>query len=153
MTDQINRPGIEGIHHVKLPVTDLNRSLRFYETLLGAERIPEADHHKEDDGSLYGYILKVPGLNALLELRLNPEQAQKQKGFDPFTIAVKDKASLERWMHYLDEYGLTHSPILAAIQAWLIVVPDPDEHRIRLYTREMHGRDIKPDENDPWLRF
>ena len=152
MTSKAARPGIEGLHHVKLPVADLERSLRFYQAVFGAERIPEADHHSENGGSLYAYILKVPGLNALLELRLDPTQAQQQKGFDPFTVAVKDKATLEGWLAYLDGCGLTHSPILAAIQAWLVVVPDPDEHRIRLYTLETHSRDIKPDENNPWLK-
>jgi catechol 2,3-dioxygenase-like lactoylglutathione lyase family enzyme len=79
------RPALAGIHHVKLPVADLQRSLRFYEVVLGAERIPEADHHRESDGALYGLILRVPGLGALLELRLNPDAAARQRGFDPFT--------------------------------------------------------------------
>jgi catechol 2,3-dioxygenase-like lactoylglutathione lyase family enzyme len=66
-----------GIHHIKFAVTDLDRLLRFYEGFLGAKRIAEADHRRSDDGSLYAYILEVPGLGCALELRLNPEQAKK----------------------------------------------------------------------------
>ena len=146
-----DRPAIEGIHHVKLPVADLDRALRFYEHLFGAERIPKADHRKQD-GSLYALILRVPGLGTMLELRLNGEQAQNQRHFDPITLAVKDRATLEHWLSFVDALGIPHSPILTAIQGWVLVVEDPDEHRLRLYTLEAHGPDLKPDEDDPWLQ-
>lgn len=148
----VSRPSIQGIHHVKLAVSDLARSLEFYETLLGAERIPEADHHKEADGTLYGYILKVPDLGTMLELRLNPAQAQKHRHFDQFTLAVKDREALAGWSGYLEQHGIAHSPVIPAIQAWLIVVEDPDGNRWRLYTLEKHGPEIKPDEANVWLQ-
>ena len=146
------RPAIKGIHHIKFAVSDLDVSLRFYERLFGAKRIPEADHRKEADGGLYAYILDVPQLGCMLELRLNAGQAEKHRRFDPITIAVDDKAALERWLAYLESAGIRHSPILAAIQAWLIVVEDPDQNRLRLYTLETHGRDLKPDEDNAWLQ-
>ena len=147
-----DRPALDGLHHLKLPVADLDRALRFYARVLGAERIAEADHHRENDGALYAMILKVPGLGAFLELRLNPDQAERQRGFDPFTIAVEDRATLERWAGFLGGLAVPHSPVLTAIQAWVLVVEDPDGHRFRLYTRETHGRDLKPDESNPWLQ-
>jgi len=152
MSDVLSLPPLQGIHHIKIAVSDLERSLSFYETLFGAKRIPQADHKHEADGSLYAFILDVPNLGSKLELRLNPEQAKKRFHFDPVTIAVKDKAALEEWRSYLDTKKLPHSPILTAIQAWLIVVEDPDGNRLRLYTLETHGPDIKPDEDNPWLQ-
>ena len=146
------RPTIKGIHHIKFAVSDLGASLEFYQRVFGAERIPEADHHREADGALYAYILKVPGLGCLLELRLNADQAKKHRLFDPVTMTVDDKAALETWISYLDSAGVSHSPVLAAIQAWLIVIEDPDQNRMRLYTTETHSRDIKPDEQNPWLQ-
>ena len=147
-----SRPAIKGIHHVKLAVSDLDVSLDFYERLFGATRIPEADHHREAGGALYAYILDVPGLGSKLELRLNPEQAEKHRRFDPMTIAVQDKAVLESWLTFLDGAGIAHSPILTAIQAWLIVVEDPDQNRLRLYTVETDGRELEPDEDNAWLQ-
>lgn len=144
-------PTIAGIHHVKLPVADLDRSLRFYERVFAAERIPEADHRREADGSLYALILKITDLGALLELRLDREQAERQRGFDPLTLAVADRAALADWITHLDALAIPHSPILMAIQAWLVVLEDPDGHRLRLYTQETHGRDVTPDEADPWV--
>ena len=44
-------PPLQGIHHLKLPVSDLDTSLTFYERAFGARRIPEADHRRASDGS------------------------------------------------------------------------------------------------------
>lgn len=153
MTDnEPQPPPLRGIHHLKLPVSDLNASLAFYERAFGARRIPEADHRRASDGSLYAYILAVPGLGTALELRLDPERAARHRLFDPVTIAVRDRATLDAWDEYLTGQGIVHSEVITAIQAWLIVVPDPDGHRLRLYTLETHGPELTPDEDNPWVR-
>jgi uncharacterized protein YbjT (DUF2867 family) len=46
--------------------------------------------------------------------------------------------------------AVPHSPVLTAIQAWLIVVADPDDNRLRLYTLQNHGPELPPS-HDPWL--
>ena len=141
---------LHGIHHLKFAASDLERSLAFYERALGGRRIAEWDHVRED-GTRYAIILEVPGLGTRLELRLDPAQAAAQRGFDPVTIAVQDRAALATWAGYLDEVEIEHSPILAAIQAWLIVLADPDGRRLRLYTLETHGPEIAPDADSPWI--
>ena len=148
----MDNPPLKEIHHLKFAVSDLDRSERFYAQVFGAKRIIAADH-KHADGSLYAYILKVPGLGPMLELRLDPEEAQKHRGFDPLTIAVEDRAALEVWSKHLDALGIEHSPVITAIQAWLIVFNDPDGLRLRLYTLATHGPELKPDEDSPWLEY
>jgi catechol 2,3-dioxygenase-like lactoylglutathione lyase family enzyme len=153
MTDnEPQPPPLQGIHHLKLPVSDLDTSLTFYERAFGARRIPEADHRRASDGSLYAYILAVPGLGTALELRLDPARAERHRQFDPVTIAVRDRATLAAWDEYLTAQGIVHSEVITAIQAWLMVVPDPDGHRLRLYTLETHGPELTPDEDNPWVR-
>jgi catechol 2,3-dioxygenase-like lactoylglutathione lyase family enzyme len=149
--DQVmNLPNVRGIHHVKFPVRDLEHSLTFYEAAFGARRISAFDH-RHGDGSLYALILEVPGLGTYLELRLNPRLAERERGFDPMTISVEDRASLEQWIEHLDAAGFEHSPILTAVQGWLVVFEDPDGRRLRLYTLETHGPELPPDETSPWL--
>ena len=144
-------PPLQGIHHVKFAVSDLDRSLTFYEKVFHAKRIVEWDH-RHTDGSTYAYILDIPGLGTYFELRLNTKQAEKHRLFDTLTIAVTDRIALEQWENILGTLNVPHSPILVAVQAWLLVIEDPDQHRLRLYTLETHGPEIKPDENSVWLQ-
>lgn len=144
-------PPLRGIHHVKFAVSDLDRSLQFYERVFHARRIVEWDH-KHADGSTYAYILEIPGLGTHLELRLDAEQAQKHRLFNVLTIAVTDRAALDQWETILGALNVPHSPILVAIQAWLIVIEDPDQNRLRLYALETHGPEIEPDKSSPWLQ-
>ena len=144
------RPDLDGIHHIKFAVGDLQRSLGFYERALGAKRVAAWDH-RHADGTRYAVILEVPGLGTHLELRLDPEQAAAQRGFDPVTIAVRDRGALGEWAAYLDAASIAHSPVLAAIQAWLLVFADPDGRRLRLYTLEIHGPEIPAEEDSAWI--
>jgi catechol 2,3-dioxygenase-like lactoylglutathione lyase family enzyme len=148
----VNTPPLMGIHHIKFAVTALDRSLHFYEDFLGAKRIPEADHRRTADGSLYAYVLEVPGLGCRLELLLNPEQAKTHRRLDPVTIAVKDRQALEAWDNLLTEKNIPHSPIMTAVQGWLMVIGDPDQNRVRLQTLENHGPELQPEEANEWLK-
>ncbi len=144
-------PPLKGIHHLKFAVSDLNRSLQFYEEVFHAKRIVEWDH-KHADGSIYAYILAIPGLGTYLELRLNAEHAEKHRLFNVLTIAVEDRVALEQWANFLDTLNVPHSPIIVAIQAWLLVIEDPDQNRLRLYTLEMHGPEFEADAISTWLQ-
>jgi catechol 2,3-dioxygenase-like lactoylglutathione lyase family enzyme len=146
----MSRPPLRGIHHLKFAVADLARSLAFYERVFHAQRIVAADH-KHPDGSIYAHILDVPGLGTYLELRLDPTAAQQASGFDPVTILVDDRDALEAWSTVLDACDVEHSPVLVAIQAWVLVFEDPDGRRLRLYTKSMHGPELVADFNSPWI--
>lgn len=69
------------------------------------------------------------------------------------TLAVPDRAALEAWSQHLEALGIEHSPVLAGIQAWLVVFDDPDGRRLRLYTLETHGPELEPDLESPWLKY
>jgi hypothetical protein len=55
--------------------------------------------------------------------------------------------ALGRWDAALTELGVLHSPILDAVSGWLIASQDPDGNRIRLYTLESHGPEVRPATN------
>ena len=152
MSGNDTEPALAGIHHVKLAVSDLDAALAFYEAALGARRIPAFDHRRKEDDSLYAYICEVPGLGTMVELRLNPVRAAKHRGFDPLTIAVRDRAALDAWAARLDAAGLVRSPVIASIQAWLVAFDDPDGNRLRLYTLETHGPEIEAEEDNLWVK-
>lgn len=144
-------PAYGGIHHLKLPVSDLERSSQWYGAVLGARRLTELDHRRPD-GTLFAVILDVPGLDGRLELRLDPATAGALDGYDFLTLAVADRAALDRWTAHLDALGVHHSPPVVALVGWLLVVPDPDGLRLRLYTDRPHGLDASRVEfGSPWL--
>jgi catechol 2,3-dioxygenase-like lactoylglutathione lyase family enzyme len=141
---------IAGIHHLKFAVADLARSEAFYQAAFGARRLPEMDHRRPD-GFLFAVILDVPGLGTLLELRLDPEAARAQAHFDPVTLNVADVDALEAWIAHFDRCGLPHSPVLTGLVSWIVVVADPDQRRLRLYSRETHGPELPAMFDSPWL--
>lgn len=144
------RPQIGGIHHLKLPVTDVARSVEWYTEVMGGKRRPELDHVA--DGKLYAVILDVPGLPCHLEIRHDPQGAGGCQGFDPIVYRVLDRPALEDWAAFLDTHEVEHSPVLRGLIGWLMVFFDPDGISVRLYTDESHAFDLAgADVNSPWL--
>ncbi|WP_329263419.1 VOC family protein [Streptomyces sp. NBC_01478] len=132
-------PELAGIHHVKMPVTDLDRSRDWYGRVLGFK----ATHEFPDaDGVVRGVAGEVPGLgDSMLCLRVNSEAAQGCQGFDPVSFAVPDRAGIEAWAAHLDTLGVPHSPVIEASIGWLLVFNDPDGLDLHLYSWAAHGVD------------
>jgi catechol 2,3-dioxygenase-like lactoylglutathione lyase family enzyme len=143
-------PDFLGIHHLKFPVSDLERSIDFYTRVLGAKRLAHLDHY-DANKQLYGVILDIPRLGTPLELRLNATQAMHHRGFDPITLTVEDQAQLHKWIHHLEVERVPHSPVLTGYVGWLMAFEDPDGRRIRLYTNERHGPELTPSTDAIWL--
>ncbi|WP_405020811.1 VOC family protein [Kitasatospora sp. NBC_00070] len=144
-------PAHQGLHHLKLCVSDLERSARWYGSVLGAHRVTELDHRRPD-GTLFSVVLDVPHLPCRLELRLDPATARALDGNELLTLAVEDRAAVDEWIAHLDGLGVRHSPPVVAMVGWVLVVPDPDGLRLRFYTSEPHGLDPSRVEYDSsWL--
>ena len=132
-------PELAGIHHVKMPVTDLDRSRDWYGRVLGFKVTYE---FQDADGVVRGVAGEVPGLgDSMLCLRVNSQAAQGCQGFDPVSFAVRDKADVEAWAAHLDTLGIPHSPVIEASIGWLLVFNDPDGLDLHLYSWAAHGVD------------
>lgn len=130
---------IVGIFAVKIPVTDLARSRRWYEEVFG---LKVALEFPDDDGVVRGVSFDIPGVpGTMIALRENPEVARGIAGFDPVIYAVTDRAAVEAWAERLDELEIPHSPVIDATLGWLLVLHDPDGIEIHLYSRERHRID------------
>ena len=132
-------PELAGIHHVKMPVTDLDRSRDWYGRVLGFKVTYE---FQDADGVVRGVAGEVPGLgDSMLCLRVNSQAAQGCQGFDPVSFAVPDRADIEAWAAHLDTLGVPHSPVIEASIGWLLVFSDPDGLDLHLYSWAAHGVD------------
>jgi catechol 2,3-dioxygenase-like lactoylglutathione lyase family enzyme len=135
VTDPSAAPRLAGVHHVKLPVADLDRSRAWYESRLGYEVTTEF----VEDGRLMGLVMVHPNGGPMFGLRLAPDLAQRAAGFDYFAIGVPDKATIEQLANRLSEFGERHAGVHFATIGWILPgTRDPDGHEVRFYTIAHH---------------
>ena len=128
-------PALAGVHHLKLPVTDLARSREWYRSRLGYQVQVEF----VEQGRLMGYALAHPNGGPPLGLRLDPGRARAAAGFDYFAIGVPDKEAIDQLAARLDALGEEHAGVhWASIGCILPHLHDPDGHEIRFYTVQHH---------------
>jgi catechol 2,3-dioxygenase-like lactoylglutathione lyase family enzyme len=142
MSDTPSAPVLAGIHHLKLPVTDLQRSIEWYSSRLGYRLAFEF----VEQGRLMGVSLRHPNGGPDLALRLDLDRAVASAGFDYFSFWVPDKEAIDDLAAHLDELGETHAGVIFASIGWVLPhLHDPDGHELRFYTLQTHT-DYDPDE-------
>ena len=134
---------ILGVHHVKLPVTDLVRSRAWYEQVLELEPFRE---YPDDDGVVRGVSYRAKGCLALA-LRELPDVSRGIAGFDPVAIMLRGRADIDYWAARLDELGVPHWDPAPIPIGWMMAFDDPDGIQLRFYTLDEHGHD--PEGRDP----
>ena len=128
----MRHPSISGVHHLKFPVTDLERSREWYERVLGLRVLVD---FPDEDGVVRGLAGELPGDPPLsLALRENPAAALGVAGFDPVSFAIPDHAAALAWTRHLDDLGVGHSGVREGTLGWSLDIPDPDGLVIRRYS-------------------
>jgi catechol 2,3-dioxygenase-like lactoylglutathione lyase family enzyme len=128
-------PTLAGVHHLKLPVRDLQRSADWYEKVLGYRVTVEF----VEQGRLAGLAMEHPDGGPPLAVRLDPARAEAAAGFDYFSIGVPDRPAIEALAARLDDLGLEHGGVHRASEGWILpMLHDPDGHEVRFYTHACH---------------
>ena len=118
-----------GLHHVRVPVSDVLASRDWYMEVLGFE--PMLDYEEED--RVVGVALEHPA-GLTLGLHLAPGRVGALKGFAVVALAVPGRDDLEQWAARLDALGVEHSGLEAGHLGWSLDVPDPDGILVQLHT-------------------
>ena len=131
-----------GIHHLRLTVTDIERSRAFYTELLGfniAAEAPPSDDPKSDPSYpvLWGGVVMARG-NYLLGLR--PVAAKHDRfdedrvGLDHLSFSVESRAALNDAIKLLDERGVPRGEVRELTSFGICVLPfrDPDNIQLEL---------------------
>ncbi|MCU1612991.1 MAG: hypothetical protein JWO98_531 [Frankiales bacterium] len=121
---------VSGLHHAKLPVSDVARSVEWYGRAFGFTRVWEL----REDGEVRGAALRHPESGLQLALRRDPERAAALAGFDTLCLAVGTRSDLDAVLDRLDEWGVDHGSPFAGRGGDAVDVPDPDGHLVRLHT-------------------
>jgi glyoxylase I family protein len=130
------------IHHIRLTVTDIERSRKFYTELLGFEvavEAPASDDPKSDPSYpvLWGGVVMAKG-SYLLGLR--PVAAKGDRfdedrvGLDHLSFNVESRAAMNAAIKLLDERGITRGEVRELTSFGICVLPfrDPDNIQLEL---------------------
>jgi catechol 2,3-dioxygenase-like lactoylglutathione lyase family enzyme len=124
-------PALEGIHHLKLPVSDLQRSLAWYQERLGYEVM----HEFVEDGVCMGISMTHPNGGPDFAIRLDADKARASAGFDYFAIGVPGQEAIEALAASFTAHGDAHEGVQRTPVGWVLLgVHDPDGHAVRFYT-------------------
>jgi catechol 2,3-dioxygenase-like lactoylglutathione lyase family enzyme len=139
MAGQIN---LGEIHHLRLTVTDIERSREFYTGLLGfnmAAEAPASDDPKSDPSYpvLWGGCVMARG-NYLLGLRpvaaKGDQFDENRVGLDHLSFSLESRAALDEAIRVLDERGVSHGEVreLASFGICVMSFRDPDNIQLEL---------------------
>jgi glyoxylase I family protein len=131
-----------GIHHLRLTVTDIERSREFYTGLLGftvAAEAPESENPKSDPSYpvLWGGVVMAKG-NYLLGLRPVAPKGdsfdENRVGLDHLSFGLESRAALNEAIKVLDERGVPHGEVRELTSFGICVLPfrDPDNIQLEL---------------------
>jgi catechol 2,3-dioxygenase-like lactoylglutathione lyase family enzyme len=141
-----NTPLLEGVHHLKLPVSDLDRSCAWYRDHLGYE----TKMRFVEGGVLMGVAMGHPNGGPPLALRVDPGRAAAAAGFDFFSIGVPGKDAIDALVTHLDEEGVPHDGVVRTPVGWVLSgIYDPDGYNVRFYTVPV---ELPPDVAEPIVR-
>lgn len=130
------------IHHLRLTVTDIQRSRQFYTTLLGfqvaVESPPPGDPSQADAFRiLSGGVVMIRG-NLMMGLRPTAPEGDHfdpdRVGLDHLSFEVAGRRDLEQAARLFDEHNVPHGEIIRLPSFGIDVLPfeDPDGIQLEL---------------------
>jgi glyoxylase I family protein len=131
-------PGIQGVGHVSLTVTDVERAAAFYSKLFDAEVIMSSeDAHGPlticaSPSIMFGFRNHA---DTGADDRFNPARV----GLDHVGFHVDSREELERWKERLDEQGVTNSGIEDDQFGLHLNAKDPDSIAIEFFVGAPQG--------------
>jgi catechol 2,3-dioxygenase-like lactoylglutathione lyase family enzyme len=120
---------VVGLHHIRLPVSDVLRSRDWYSTVFDFE--PCLSFEEED--RLLGVVL-IHQCGLTLGLHHAPERARSLRGFCSVALSVGSAGDLDDWCARLDELAIAHTSPTEGHLGRYVEVHDPDGLIIQLHT-------------------
>lgn len=131
-----------GFHHIRLTVTDIARSKKFYDEVFGWPVAIDASDSVDEPGvtespeKFYGGVVYQTPQGTLFGLRPvgDCEFDSTRTGLDHVGFAVADRAALEAAQSALRDAGVTHGDVVDLTDAGIAILSfqDPDDINVEL---------------------
>jgi catechol-2,3-dioxygenase len=121
------------VTHIALTVSDLNRSVPFYEQLFGSKPVID-----EDTGP-FRHVVYLLGNGTLVGLHQFPDLKSKEAfderrpGLDHLAFGCANRTELEKWESRLNEIGVKHGGIVDAGYGSGLSFRDPDNIALEFF--------------------
>jgi glyoxylase I family protein len=126
-------PEFPTITHVALTVSDLDRSVPWYQALFGSKPVLD-----EDTGP-FRHVVWLVGGQTLVGLHQFPDPAsneafnERRVGLDHLAFACASRAELVEWEAQLNNLGIPHGGIIAANYGSGLSFRDPDNIALEFF--------------------
>lgn len=126
-------PDFPGVHHVALTVSDIDRSVSWYQALIGSDPVID-----EDTGP-FRHVVWLMGGTLLGLHHFHGESAasdfdEHRLGLDHVGFACADRAELETWQAHLEGLGIAHGGIVDASYGSGLSFRDPDNLPLEFFS-------------------
>ena len=126
-------PELLTIAHVSLTVSDLDRSIPWYERVFDAKLVLD-----DESGPFRRAVLVVAG-RALVGLQEFPDPAdnlafnERRVGLDHLAFACSSRGEVEAWKARLDELGVVNGGVVDAGYGFVLSFRDPDNVALEFF--------------------
>ena len=126
-------PDFPTITHVALTVSDLDRSVPWYQALFGSKPVLD-----EDTGP-FRHVVWLVGGQTLVGLHQFPDPAsgepfnERRPGLDHLAFQCTSRAELEAWESQLNDLGIAHGGIVDAPYGSGLSFRDPDNIALEFF--------------------
>jgi catechol 2,3-dioxygenase-like lactoylglutathione lyase family enzyme len=128
----MGHPPITGFGHVDFTVTDIDRSIEWWERVLGFQLV----HRSERRGFTVANVFH-PSFLAIgfvgHDVPASVRFDERVVGLDHLALRVPDRPALEAWARHLDDLGIAHSGVQEENGGPLITFRDPDNIQLELW--------------------
>jgi catechol 2,3-dioxygenase-like lactoylglutathione lyase family enzyme len=128
-------PEVLNIHHASITATDIDRSVAWYQDVMGFGELMR-EQHPNDAG--YVIVLGKPDWSVVLGIHTHPTNsgatfAEAHTGLDHLSFGVANRAELKKWQDHFSAKGVDQSPITDVGAYAVLVFRDPDNIQLELF--------------------
>ncbi|MFA7323214.1 MAG: VOC family protein [Candidatus Nanopelagicales bacterium] len=129
-------PSVERLHHITLSVTDVERSARWYQALLGGAIIA----YREGPDWMRIRLEWPTGIIIVLTTHQATSASDSfdhtRVGLDHIGLSCPTEEAVRAWAERMESLGIEHGPVEDVAYGWAVTARDPDGIPVEFFCRK-----------------